>query len=131
MKLDMQLGGNDGSCLLKSSLAMCVVYDPGMEINETNTDPTTEEKKCNLNLWSMNQGKSHKSLGFNFQHVLFFQWCLWSTSNFVLIFFNDYLPSTEWLDSCMGGGSAAWLLCTGKFPSPILWIHCLALSLLH
>lgn len=25
----MQLGGNDGSCVLKSSLAMCLVYDPG------------------------------------------------------------------------------------------------------
>jgi hypothetical protein len=27
----MQLGGNDGTCLLKGSLAMHVVHDPGIE----------------------------------------------------------------------------------------------------
>ena len=27
----MQLGGNDGTCLLKGSLAMHMVHDPGIE----------------------------------------------------------------------------------------------------
>ena len=29
--LSMQLGGNDGTCLLKGSLAMHMVHDPGIE----------------------------------------------------------------------------------------------------
>lgn len=27
----MQLGGNDGTCVLKGSLAMCMVHDPGIK----------------------------------------------------------------------------------------------------
>jgi hypothetical protein len=29
--LSMQMGGNDGTCLLKGSLAMYMVHDPGIK----------------------------------------------------------------------------------------------------
>ena len=121
-----QVGGNDGSCFLKSILALCVAYDSGMALT------WTVEYKIEgfflislagvwpgLDLSIIDFGLMNKILTLSVASLRWINIGLYKILPLIYIFSPNVW--TEWLGSCVGPGFSTWLLCTGNFP--ILWTH--------